>query len=165
MVAFLNLHWQTRSHAERGESFQNQDFLGGMQKRRRFAAAPLGFRKPISKNCGLYCTTFEPTLASIRRRTDFARSACVVALDPAVRPRFRTNATKAPPARRVRRQPRKKNTPCISDFAGGGCSLEKERGGSFGVLPSKYSGRSGAEMRMPCRSRFKIADGTAKLKK
>src|SRR3989344_7594408 len=85
IVSLLNLHWQTRSHAERGESLQNQDFVGGMQKRRRFAAPPLGFRKPISKNCGLYCTIFEPILASIRTRTDFARSACVVALDCAVR--------------------------------------------------------------------------------
>ena len=40
------------SHAERGESLQNQDFVGGMQKCRRFAAAPLGFRKPISDFCG-----------------------------------------------------------------------------------------------------------------
>ncbi len=48
------------SHAERGESFQNQDFVGGMQKRRRFAAAPLGFRKPISDFCGDDCRNFEP---------------------------------------------------------------------------------------------------------
>src|SRR3989338_9327978 len=86
IVSLLNLHWQTRSHAERGESLQNQDFVGGMQKRRRFAAAPLGFRKPISDFCGLYCTTFEPILASIRRRTNFARAERVVALDCAVRP-------------------------------------------------------------------------------
>src|SRR3989344_3682189 len=39
-------------HGERGESLQNQDFVGGMQKRRRFAASPLGFRKPISDFCG-----------------------------------------------------------------------------------------------------------------
>ena len=40
------------SHAERGESLWIQDFVGGMQKRRRFAAAPLGFPKRIPENCG-----------------------------------------------------------------------------------------------------------------
>jgi len=52
------------SHAERGESLQNQDFVGGMQKRRRFAAAPLGFQKPISKNCGDDFRNFEPVIAA-----------------------------------------------------------------------------------------------------
>src|SRR3989344_3916905 len=33
------------SHAERGESLQNQDFVGGIQNRRRFAPTP--FRLPI----------------------------------------------------------------------------------------------------------------------
>jgi hypothetical protein len=41
---------------------------------------------------------------------------------------------------RVRQQPRKKNTPCISDLAGVKFLLEKEGCFSFGVLPSKYSG-------------------------
>src|SRR3989338_1235484 len=39
------------------------------------------------------------------------------------------------------RQPRKKNTPCISDLAGVKFLLKKERVFFFGVLPSKYSGR------------------------
>jgi hypothetical protein len=30
------------SHAERGESLQNQDFVGGMQNRRRFAPTGTG---------------------------------------------------------------------------------------------------------------------------
>src|SRR3989344_3812389 len=132
IVALLNLHWQTRSHAERGESLQNQDFVGGMQKRRRSAVAPLGFRKSNFKNCGLYCTTFEPILASIRTRTDCARSACVVALYRILRPDFAPMRPK-PARRRARRQPRKKNAPCISDFAGGGgTQVEKRKGVFFG---------------------------------
>ena len=41
---------------------------------------------------------------------------------------------------RVRQQPLKKNTPCISVLAGVKFLLKKERVFSFGVLPSKYSG-------------------------
>src|SRR3989344_5270609 len=40
------------SHAERGESLQNQDFVGGMQNRRRFAPTIFLVQKPFSKNCG-----------------------------------------------------------------------------------------------------------------
>src|SRR3989344_4524092 len=40
------------SHAERGESLQNQDFVGGMQNRRRFAPTIFLVLKPFSKNCG-----------------------------------------------------------------------------------------------------------------
>ena len=43
-----------------------------------------------------------------------------------------------PPHWRVRQQPPKENTPCISDF-GGEISFEKGKG-VFQVLPSKYSG-------------------------
>src|SRR3989344_7292386 len=44
------------SHAERGESLQNQDFVGGMQNRRRFAPTIFLVLKPFSKNCGGYRT-------------------------------------------------------------------------------------------------------------
>src|SRR3989344_7278012 len=128
IVAFLNLHWQTRSHVERGESLQNQDFVGGMQNRRRFAPTIFLVQKLFSKICGVYCTTFEPILASIRTRTDCARSACVVALYRILRPDFAPMRPK-PARRRARRQPRKKNAPCISDFAGGGgTQVEKRKG-------------------------------------
>ena len=40
------------SHAERGESLQNQDFVGGMQNRRRFAPTIFLVRKPFLKICG-----------------------------------------------------------------------------------------------------------------
>src|SRR3990167_8169400 len=40
------------SHAERGESLQNQDFVGGMQNRRRFAPTIFLVLKPFSKICG-----------------------------------------------------------------------------------------------------------------
>src|SRR3989338_1160222 len=40
------------SHAERGEYLQNQDFVGGMQNRRRFAPTIFLVQKPFSKNCG-----------------------------------------------------------------------------------------------------------------
>src|SRR3989344_2748993 len=40
------------SHAERGESLQNQGFLGGMQNRRPFAPTIFLVLKPFSKNCG-----------------------------------------------------------------------------------------------------------------
>jgi len=75
IISFPNLHWQTRSHAERGESLQNQDFVGGMQKRRRFAAAPLGFRKQNPNFCGPYCTKFECILKAIPTTDCHARSA------------------------------------------------------------------------------------------
>src|SRR3989338_10773831 len=40
------------SHALRGEPLQNQDFVGGMQNRRRFAPTIFLVQKPFSKNCG-----------------------------------------------------------------------------------------------------------------
>src|SRR3989344_1490888 len=40
------------SHAERGESEENQDFVGGIQNRRRFAPTIFLVQKPFSKNCG-----------------------------------------------------------------------------------------------------------------
>jgi len=41
--------------------------------------------------------------------------------------RLSANATEASPRRRVRRQPRKKNTPCFLDLAGVKFLLKKER--------------------------------------
>src|SRR3989338_1216943 len=40
------------SHAERGESLQNQGFVGGVQNRRRVAPAIFLVQKPFSKICG-----------------------------------------------------------------------------------------------------------------
>ena len=40
------------SHAERGEPFQIQDFLGGIQNRRHFVPTIFLVPKPFSKNCG-----------------------------------------------------------------------------------------------------------------
>src|SRR3989344_5224408 len=52
------------SHAERGESLQNQAFVGGMQNRRRFAPTIFLVQKPFSKICGGYrirtCKGFLP---------------------------------------------------------------------------------------------------------
>src|SRR3989344_7950947 len=51
------------SHAERGEPFQIQDFLGGVQNRRRFA--PTAFLLPIPIfNFGGVCWTKFETISS-----------------------------------------------------------------------------------------------------
>src|SRR3989344_302095 len=60
---FILLHWLTRSHALRGEPFWIQDFLGGMQNRRRFA--PTAFLLPIPIfNFGGVCWTKFETISS-----------------------------------------------------------------------------------------------------
>ena len=59
------MYWQTRSHAERGESLQNQDFVGGIQNRRRFAPTIFLVPNPFLKNCGIHCTKFELFLKAI----------------------------------------------------------------------------------------------------
>ena len=83
-----------------------------------------------SKNCGLYCTTFEPTLASIRTRTD-ARAACVVALNCIVRSDSVVMRPKPRPPPSTAATP-KENAPCISDFGGGGgMHFEKGEGVFF----------------------------------
>src|SRR3989344_5171980 len=52
------------SHAERGESLQNQDFVGGMQNRRRFAPTIFLVQKPFSKICGGWRIRTSGTLAN-----------------------------------------------------------------------------------------------------
>src|SRR3989344_3085152 len=71
--SIIILYWQTRSHAERGESLQNQDFVGGMQNRRRFAPTIFLVQKPFSKICGIHCTKFEPFLKPILTRNESPR--------------------------------------------------------------------------------------------
>src|SRR3989338_9558863 len=66
VCSILILYWQTRSHAERGESLQNQDFVGGMQNRRRFAPTIFLVLKPFSKNCGVCWTKFETISSKIQ---------------------------------------------------------------------------------------------------
>src|SRR3989338_10195130 len=63
------------SHAERCESLQNQDFVGGMQNRRRFAPTIFLVQKPFSKNCGIHCTKFEFILKATLMPTNRTRGA------------------------------------------------------------------------------------------
>src|SRR3989344_3801990 len=55
------------SHAERGESLQNQDFVGGMENRRRFAPTLFLVRNHFSKNCGAFWLKFDPGLMKTPR--------------------------------------------------------------------------------------------------
>src|SRR3989338_11142137 len=112
IVALLNLHWQTRSHAERGESFQNQDFVGGMQNRRRFAPTIFLVLKPFSKNCGIHCTKFECILKATLTPINRTRGARGGLKLPRTLVSFRHCLAEP-------RQPRKKNTPCFSYMAVG----------------------------------------------
>src|SRR3989339_908575 len=47
------------SHAERGESLQNQDFLGGIHLCRHFVPTPFRLQIPIFNFGGVYWTKFE----------------------------------------------------------------------------------------------------------
>jgi len=117
------LYWQTRSHAERGESFQNQDFVGGMQNGRRFAPTIFLVLKPFLKNCGIHCTKFE----------------CILKAIPT------TNEPPRHPPRRASAETPKENTPCISDLAGVKFLLKKERVFFFrGFFPPSIRAGGGA---------------------
>ena len=65
------------SHALRGEPFQIQDFVGGIQNRRHFVPTIFLHPNPISFSGGLYCTKFELILKAILmiRNTSVPRSA------------------------------------------------------------------------------------------
>ena len=56
------------SHALRGEPFQIQDFLGGIQNRRHFVPTAFLLPIPISNFGGIHCTKFEPFLKAIPTR-------------------------------------------------------------------------------------------------
>ena len=116
------MYWQTRSHAERGEPFQIQDFVGGIQNRRRFAPTAFLLRNPIS-NFGGEIISFA--------RTFFER---------------KTNWIAPPPPRRASADTKEKCL-LLFGFARARFFLNIERTFFFGVLPSKYSGRWRGSMR------------------
>src|SRR3989344_909921 len=118
--SIIILYWQTRSHAKRGESLQNQDFVGGMQNRRRFAPTIFLVQKPFSKNCGIHCTKFECILKATLIPTNRTRGARGDSKLPRTLVSFRHCLAEP-------RQPRKKNTPCFLDLAGVKFLLKKER--------------------------------------
>ena len=66
----MELYWQTTSHAERGKSFQIQNFLGGMQECRRFAPTPFRVLIPISNFGGVCWTKFECILPKILTKNE-----------------------------------------------------------------------------------------------
>src|SRR3989344_4852854 len=63
VLLFILLHWLTRSHALRGEPFQIQDFLGGIQNRRHFVPTIFLHPNPISFFGGMFWTKFECILS------------------------------------------------------------------------------------------------------
>src|SRR3990167_2369199 len=108
------------SHVERGESLQSQDFVGGMQNRRRFAPTIFLVQKPFSKNCGIHCTKFECILKATLMPTNRTRGARGGSELNRTLVSFRHCLAEP-------RQPRKKNTPCFLDLAGVKFLLKKER--------------------------------------
>src|SRR3989344_1291123 len=54
------------SHAERGESLQNQDFLGGIHLGRHFVPAPFRLPIPIFNFGGVCWTKFETISSKIQ---------------------------------------------------------------------------------------------------
>src|SRR3989344_5105962 len=83
---------------------------------------------------GVYYTKFEYILKATLMPTNRTRGARGGSKLPRTLVSFRHCLAEP-------RQPRKKNTPCISDLAGAKFLLKKERVFFFRVLPSKYSGR------------------------
>ena len=94
--------------------------MGGMQNRRRFAPTIFLVLKPFSKLCGIHCTKFECILKATLMPTNRTRGARGGSKLPRTLVSFRHCLAEP-------RQPRKKNTPCISDLAGVKFLLEKER--------------------------------------
>src|SRR3989344_7973187 len=66
VLLFILLHWLTRSHAPRGEPFQIQDFLGGIQNRRHFVPTIFLHPNPISFSGGMFWTKFETISSKIQ---------------------------------------------------------------------------------------------------
>ena len=109
------------SHAERGEPFQIQDFLGGIHLCRRFAPTPFRLLIPISNFGGVYWTKFECISDKIRR---------ILMND--------TCASHAP----FGRDPKTKNFLTIPFSAGGVGGAGKKWKGKFLVLvPTLHSSR------------------------
>src|SRR3990167_2626511 len=90
-------------------------------------------------HCGIHCTKFECILKATLIPTNRTRGACGGLKLPRTLVSFRHCLAEP-------RQPRKKNTPCISDLAGVKFLLKVERTFFFGVLPSR-SRAGGGTMR------------------